>query len=260
MEVHHHPHSEKKGLKEYLLEGLMIFLAVSMGFIAENIREKFIENERAHELAESLYQEVYADSVKLQKISTIRDIKEKALNNLINYFKDSSLINTSHHFYRKFTWTFVIQNATNFEPADGILTQLRNSGSLRYFKNNLLQKECGELSVAIAKIRNREEFEVQYFQQYVRPVALKFYNFGWYDEISKQGTISIVDAMLNEPDPKAPPIMSNASLFNKTEIKNLVHFYLIILRTTRISHFNNYLKVNHNLLATLRKEYNLKAE
>ena len=45
MEVHHHPHVGKKNIKEYLLEGLMIFLAVSMGFIAENIRENIIEHE-----------------------------------------------------------------------------------------------------------------------------------------------------------------------------------------------------------------------
>jgi hypothetical protein len=39
MEVHHHPEVEKKGLKEYVLEGLMIFLAVMMGFVAENVRQ-----------------------------------------------------------------------------------------------------------------------------------------------------------------------------------------------------------------------------
>ena len=41
MEVHHHPdlHHEKKKWKEYFLEFLMIFLAVTLGFIAENIRE-----------------------------------------------------------------------------------------------------------------------------------------------------------------------------------------------------------------------------
>ena len=49
MEVHHHPHVEKKGFKEYILEGLMIFLAVSMGFIAENIREKIVDNEKEKE-------------------------------------------------------------------------------------------------------------------------------------------------------------------------------------------------------------------
>ncbi len=36
MEVHHHPHVEKKAFKEYFLEFLMIFLAVTMGFFAEN--------------------------------------------------------------------------------------------------------------------------------------------------------------------------------------------------------------------------------
>ena len=40
MEVHHHPdlHHKPKKWKEYFLEFLMIFLAVTMGFIAENIR------------------------------------------------------------------------------------------------------------------------------------------------------------------------------------------------------------------------------
>jgi hypothetical protein len=50
MEVHHHPELEKKGLKEYVLEGLMIFLAVMMGFVAENIRENISEHKRAAEL------------------------------------------------------------------------------------------------------------------------------------------------------------------------------------------------------------------
>lgn len=33
MEVHHHPHIEKENFKKYFLEFLIIFLAISMGFI-----------------------------------------------------------------------------------------------------------------------------------------------------------------------------------------------------------------------------------
>jgi hypothetical protein len=33
MEVHHHPEVEKKGFKAHLLEGLMNFIAVTMGFL-----------------------------------------------------------------------------------------------------------------------------------------------------------------------------------------------------------------------------------
>jgi hypothetical protein len=40
MEVHHHSHVEKKGFKEYFLEFIMIFLAVTMAFIGENMREQ----------------------------------------------------------------------------------------------------------------------------------------------------------------------------------------------------------------------------
>src|SRR4051812_47286529 len=50
MEVHHHPKVENpahggtgKHFKEYFLEFLMIFLAVTLGFFAENIREHFTD-------------------------------------------------------------------------------------------------------------------------------------------------------------------------------------------------------------------------
>ena len=46
MEVHHHPHVEKKNFKEYFLEFLMIFLAVTLGFFAENIRENIVDNQK----------------------------------------------------------------------------------------------------------------------------------------------------------------------------------------------------------------------
>src|ERR1019366_10119074 len=54
MEVHHHPEVEKKGPKEYLLEGLMIFLAVTMGFFAENLRERVTDQNREKEYMRSM--------------------------------------------------------------------------------------------------------------------------------------------------------------------------------------------------------------
>src|SRR5436190_24330133 len=46
MEVHKHPHhpTHKKKWGEYLLELFMIFLAVTIGFFAEQIREGFVES------------------------------------------------------------------------------------------------------------------------------------------------------------------------------------------------------------------------
>ena len=53
MEVHHHPHVENlpagqagKKFKEYFLEFLMVFLAVTLGFFAEGLREHIADKER----------------------------------------------------------------------------------------------------------------------------------------------------------------------------------------------------------------------
>ena len=55
MEVHHPHHTHKaKKLNEHLVEFLMLFLAVTLGFLAENLREVYVEKERSHELVNTL--------------------------------------------------------------------------------------------------------------------------------------------------------------------------------------------------------------
>jgi hypothetical protein len=64
MEVHHHPnlHHEKKPWKEYFLEFLMIFLAVSMGFFAENLRETISDSRKIHEYMQSMVSDLRGDT------------------------------------------------------------------------------------------------------------------------------------------------------------------------------------------------------
>ena len=64
MEVHKHPHhvTHKKKWGEYLLEFFMLFLAVFLGFVAENIRETSVESHREKEYMESLINDIKADT------------------------------------------------------------------------------------------------------------------------------------------------------------------------------------------------------
>ena len=77
MEVHHHPHVEKKNFKEYFLEFLMIFLAVTMGFFAESFRENITEKKMMHGYM--------AQMVENMKFDTTR------CNNALTYNKEASL-------------------------------------------------------------------------------------------------------------------------------------------------------------------------
>jgi len=70
MEVHHHPQLEHKPKpwKEYLLEYLMIFLAVMTGFFAESYREHIGDKNREKEYMISMVEDLKSDTAMAVKM------------------------------------------------------------------------------------------------------------------------------------------------------------------------------------------------
>ena len=260
MEVHKHPHhvSHKKKWGEYFLEFFMLFLAVFMGFIAENIRENIVEKERAKELAKNLYSEIRADSISLRQKLASRKTKEDECTYFIKYVKDSNLVTLSGLFYPAFTWTFIQTVQLYFDPNDGILSQLRNSGELRYFKSAELQSKVGELSVTIANVRSRNEREYSYVEFYLRPFTLKHFDFTWYEQLTQHGKLKLLDALNSEMQIPITGKLVNLEKFNRQEAENIASYYMLMLRSTRQQFYDKYAIVNHQLLDVLRNEYHLK--
>src|SRR5579862_7702313 len=91
MEVHHHPQVEKKNFKEYFLEFLMIFLAVTMGFFAESLRDYFGDREKENKYVYSLAEDLKKDTASLH-YSLRRLTKDiKAGDSIINMFAKNEL-------------------------------------------------------------------------------------------------------------------------------------------------------------------------
>ena len=258
MEVHHHSHSARKKWTHYFWEFLMLFVAVFAGFLAENQREHYIENQRAKALAKNLYKELYADSITAQQKIAIRNKKEEECIYFIKYVKDSNLINLSSRFYPAFTWSFLQSAQLMFEPNDGILTQLRNSGELRYFKSSELQAEIGRLSVSIANLRSRNEKEYGFLEVQIRPFSLKHYDFDWYEALTQHGNITLIEALNQKIEVPSPGKIINTDQFSRQEAESIASYYLLMLRGTRQTQYLPYTAINHQLLKALRKEYHLK--
>ena len=263
MEVHHHPQVEKKNLKEYLLEGLMIFLAVTMGFIAENVREQINESHHENEFAKELYSELKDDSTIAANKLFIRIEKEKDMDYLNSYFQDSSLTNLSKNFYPAFTTGLYMTNVYFFEPKDGILSQLKSSGSLRYFKSIALQKLLGDISVCINNMRNRNDEEYQFFGSPVKQFLLKYYDFQWLDQLRNENKINFLPDIVNNYRKGSYTIegsILNSASLNRDEARNMLLFYKQLLVSTQSLQMNSYIITNHKILQVLRENYSLKNE
>jgi hypothetical protein len=115
----------------------MLFLAVFCGFLAENIREHKVEHLRAKEFATSLVKDLHNDTSALAAQKKLRNQFVSISDTLINLSKTQldGANATKFSFYTRFMyWTGGVPwNRTTFD-------QIKNSGSLRYFKHRLLEK------------------------------------------------------------------------------------------------------------------------
>jgi len=138
MEVHHHAHTPGKKWTHYFWEFLMLFLAVTLGFFVENQREHYIEHVRAKEFSKTLVKDLQSDTAAIHSIKRTAEIYIDIADSLLalNKKRLEGQVTSQFSFYTRFMyWTAPITwNRSTFE-------QIKNSGSLRYFKNyQLLEK------------------------------------------------------------------------------------------------------------------------
>lgn len=161
MEVHKHPHHvmHKKKWSEYLLEFFMLFLAVFLGFVAENIREHAVEKERAEHYAKSLYHDVVEDTVRLtEAINISRDIalKTDTLRDLCRGKEIKDVTGGAIYYYSRYAF-----RRWGFQPTNATLEQLKNSGSLRFFGNYELEDAINRYDQSIRWLVSTSQIDLE---------------------------------------------------------------------------------------------------
>jgi hypothetical protein len=145
MEVHHHPHVEKKSFKEYFLEFLMIFLAVTMGFIAENIREHFVNSEKEKNYMEGMLQDLEKDTAGIPGVIVFQNLiikkMDSALNIPVGNLRNITTQDTFfHHFFFAYSWIGA------FNRNEITFTQLKNAGGFSVIRNKTVINSISELN------------------------------------------------------------------------------------------------------------------
>lgn len=166
MEVHHHPdlHHDRKKFREYLLEFLMIFLAVTLGFFAEQIREHISEKSRAGELAESMINDLKEDTTQMRRLID----QEKAWGEKVEVLRQVldtpfEKINTARFYEAGYN----IIDARNFKRSSGTADQLKHSGYLRYFVNTPLPGMLSDYDAAVESLVEVQKLEFNWVDQYI---------------------------------------------------------------------------------------------
>lgn len=164
MEVHHPHHvMHKKEIKEYVLEFLMLFIAISLGFFAENIREHKVEKEREIKFLQNIHLDLRNDLIEIDKVILANKKKQILGDSMLNGYANGTLLKNLPDFY---VYVKAITVRKLFENSNNGFIQLKNAGGLRLIENKKVIHDIQEYENLISKIEKLENISETTFQSF----------------------------------------------------------------------------------------------
>jgi len=261
MEVHHHPdlHHKPKPWKEYLLEFLMIFLAVTLGFIAESLREYITEHKHAKEYAQAMISDLSSDTADLKSYIKYTSYAEGSIDTLLQLISVNDPMQIPSG---KLYWYGLWGGAHGtFVPHDATIHQMESSGSLRYFTNASLNRNVAQYDQLCRRWEKLEEIDIGIYTE-VRKARAKIFESKYND--AANNIYQANKTLLNREPIDSFKILDSFMKTNPpllTYDKTLFNEYLEMVRSRFLS---NHLKDADTLMlhatvliTELKKEYHL---
>ena len=252
MEVHHHPHVEKKGFKEYFLEFVMIFLAVTLGFFAENIREHFSDKSKEQEFVVSLKEDLISDTAQLHSLLPVSDTIYEKLDSLYLLMQaagNGEPYDIHKLYYLNFTYGFGLYM---FVPNNRTISQIKNTGGFALIKN----KACRD---SITLYYNFNENEIKYnttaYYDWMDDLDKMSQKIFYYDQVKTFAqSFNQYNFFLND-SLQLKLVNSNKPLLTEyaNKVRSLMMMFHILIQTERTQ-----FERGKALVALLNKAYHLK--
>ena len=250
MEVHAHTHTARKKWTHYFWEFLMLFLAVFCGFLAEYKLEHMIEHQREKKFAQTLYEDLKADTSLLNAEIHERNFVIPKLDTfrlLVHTKEIDNIPSGTWYYFGRFgtrTTTVSLQDAT--------LQQLLSSGGLRYFKKHNVVYAIASYDQALRAMRGMFAFQDLLYSDLVKARNVIFD--AWYlDEIME---LTAGNEKIDSFKKKSFPLLTTKKE-DFIQYANLCQLRSFNMKYTQVR-IERAFKRAEKLLALLKEEYHLK--
>ena len=184
MEVHHHPHvpTHSKPWKEYLIEGLMIFVAVTLGYGAENIREHNVNKHKAIISLQDLYKDLKQDSILYVKGLKRRNLQDASFEIISNLYDEKKVLNNVPSIYAAQSLISLrVMPIMNTMALD----QIKSSGILNYIENDELKQIIQSYASDGNGLKLREQREFSFLDRMLDPITTTRFEYKFYQKLGE---------------------------------------------------------------------------
>jgi len=246
---------KEKKWKHYLFEFLFLFLAVTAGFFVDNQREQYSEQKSAKVYATSMRINLQSDTSELRQIISRNVLAVNYLDTFLSLAAEDSLENIpTGELYWYGLWGGYYRG---FESNDATFQQMKNSGSLRYFNNNMLVKNISDYDQFVRSIYllNQIDHSIYIETRKARAKLFDFrFNMAANNIVQQFGRNTITEKAIDSFVNLKPRLLTNDKIiFNE---------YVELCRSRNLGQVtNNYkraLELATNIIVQLENEYDLK--
>jgi len=182
MEVHHHPHvpNNPKPWKEYLIEGLMIFVAVTLGYGAENVREHYVNKHKGIISVQNLYKDLKDDSLSYKNSIKNRNFQDSCFEVISNLFDENKIKNEIPTVYAAHSNISLRMIPSMNTMA---LDQIKSSGALNYIEDDKLKEMIQSYSSDANGLKLREQREFNFIDKMIDPITTTRFEYKYFQKI-----------------------------------------------------------------------------
>ncbi len=239
-------------LRAYFFQFFMLFLAVSGGFYADNLREEFNERKQAKEYTIALINDLVRDTLNIQyQISRINSAVSN-IENLVRYVRGKKIEELDG---------LELYRLTQFTPNPAFrwtrttIEQIKGSGSLRFFANDSIVYFISQYdSWTLHLDQDNMLDQLRYLDASRKRSEVIDLN---YSEEFKTGLKSNLDSVRRAMNGNASSkLLTN----NLDEVKSMVNVYILAKEFSagRVNELRTLIRNQRQLIRLLKREYGLK--
>ncbi|WP_394975446.1 hypothetical protein [uncultured Croceitalea sp.] len=166
-------HSLKEKVRMLFPEFLMLFLAVFLGFIADNIRDGFVEKSIEKDYVRSLLKDIEIDKIKIRETMSFNEYRIKKLDTLsdlgftYNQHKDDKALYMSYE--------GLSGDPVFFIPNEQTLRQLNYSSGLRLLSSKAVVRAILEYDYRKQELKRQQE-DYDFIYKQTSNLGLRIFN------------------------------------------------------------------------------------
>lgn len=165
----------------------MLFLAVTLGFFADNIRDSFTNKAQEKEYILSMIEDVVKDKENIQKVIYNNTKRIQILDSLsdlcLNYTSENDSINKKMYTF----YTAVLLRPDFLTPSELTMQQLKNAGGMRLIKSKKAINEIIRYDLDEKRLVNQQNYYENY-QNKTISLGFKIFNLNTFRIAKKANT------------------------------------------------------------------------